>query len=86
MKSRLKTAVDRSKKLEEDLQIAKLSSNTDPISRSNDTAFGGRRRNFGPSASSSIRTAMLLNSSSGDRTEQIGEVVDQIDSFAASTG
>eukprot|EP00536_Pseudo-nitzschia_multiseries_P011206 jgi/Psemu1/307996/fgenesh1_kg.370_\ len=37
-------------------------------------------------SSASIRTAMLLNSSRSERTEKIGQVVDQIDSFAASTG
>mmetsp|Transcript_6587 Transcript_6587/g.16227 ORF Transcript_6587/g.16227 Transcript_6587/m.16227 type:complete len:779 (-) Transcript_6587:239-2575(-) len=82
MKSRLQTAVDRSKKLEEDLHIA-TSSNCD-ITKKDHSLFLGKRRNHGTPAS--IRTAMLLNSSNSDRTEQIGQVVDQIDSFAASTG
>lgn len=92
MKNRLKAAIDSSTKLEEELQTAKISSNSDEViydstarGRNNNTS-GGRRRNFGAPSSGSIRTAMLLNSSTSDRTEQIGEVVDQIDSFAASTG
>ena len=84
MKSRLQTAVDRSKELEEDLYIAKMSLNSDAATQGHTTVSGGRRRNTGTPAS--IRTAMLLNSSYSDRTEQIGQVVDQIDSFAASTG
>jgi len=91
MKSRLKAAVDRSNKLEDELQIAKMSSNSDePLYDSKEqgrhTASSGRRRNFGAMHNSSIRTAMMLNSTRGERTEQIGEVVDQIDSFASSTG
>lgn len=86
MKSRLKTAVERSNKLEDELQIAKMSSNCDEITHGRNTAPGGRRRTYNSTKSDSIRTAMLLNSLNGERTEQIGEVVDQIDSFAASTG
>ena len=92
MKSRLTAAIDRSKLLEEELQVAKISSNTNGmISESLEQGYGmtvpGRRRGkLGAKSSGSIRTAMLLNSSRGHRTEQIGEVVDQIDSFAASTG
>jgi len=90
-KNRLKEAVVRSNKLEEELQIAKISSNSDGVIydstvQGHNTASGGRRRNFGASSNGSIRTAMLLNSSRGDRTEQIGQAVDQLDSFAASTG
>ena len=90
MKNRLKAAVDRSNRLEEELQTAKSSSDhntkTPAPFRGHNNVSGGRRRHAGASHSGSIRTAMLLHSSQGDRTEQIGEVVDQIDSFAASTG
>jgi len=91
MKNRLKVAVDRSNKLEDELIVARTSSNGDgdiydSMERARITTSGGRRRRPGALPSGSIRTAMLLNSSGGDRTEQIGQVVDQIDSFAASTG
>jgi hypothetical protein len=90
-KNRLKAAVDRSNKLEEELQIARFSPNSDEIIydssvQGRNAASGGRRRNVGPPTKGSIRTAMLLNASRGDGAEQIGQVVDQIDSFAASTG
>jgi len=88
MKNRLKVAVHRSNRLEEDLLVAKTSSNNDTenyglMEQGQSTASGGRRSK---ASSASIRSAMLLNSSRGDRTEQFGKVVDQIDSFAASTG
>mmetsp|Transcript_19145 Transcript_19145/g.53313 ORF Transcript_19145/g.53313 Transcript_19145/m.53313 type:complete len:785 (+) Transcript_19145:143-2497(+) len=91
LKNRLKVAVDRSNKFEEELMIAKTLSNGngdfyDSIERGGGKGSTGRRRRHGAPSSGSIRTAMLLNSSRGDRTEKIGEVVDQIDSFAASTG
>mmetsp|Transcript_840 Transcript_840/g.1786 ORF Transcript_840/g.1786 Transcript_840/m.1786 type:complete len:785 (-) Transcript_840:73-2427(-) len=90
LKNRLKVAVDRSNKFEEELMIAKTLSNGngdfyDSIERGGGKGLTGRRRRHGAPSSGSIRTAMLLNSSRGDRTEKIGEVVDQIDSFAAST-
>lgn len=91
MKNRLKAAVDRSNRLEDELQTVKLSTNSDgrtseQLGHGYKQASSGKRRHLGASNSSSIRTAMLLNSTHGDRTEQIGQVVDQIDSFAASTG
>jgi hypothetical protein len=91
MKNRLKAAVDRSNKLEEELQIAKVLPNGDKIVydsivQGRNAASGGRRRNVGATSRGSIRTAMLLNASQGDGAEQIGQVVDNIDSFAASTG
>jgi len=92
MKTRLKVAVDRSNKLEDELIVSRTSANGDgnayeSMERAlNPKSGGGRRRHGNPSSSSSIRTAMLLNSSGGDRTEKIGHVVDQIDSFAVSTG
>merc|ERR1712137_1349765 len=90
MKSRLKAAVDRTNRLEEELQSTKSSQNNDVLTseflRGNKTTVKGRRRHVGSSKSASMRSAMLLNSSQGERTEKIGQVVDQIDSFAASTG
>ena len=91
MKNRLKAAVDRSKMLEEELHIAKVSPNnkgiiSESLEPGHIAVPGRRRRTVGANNNSSIRTAMLLNSSHGDRTEKIGKVVDQIDSFASSTG
>jgi len=92
MKNRLKAAINKSNRLEEELQIAKVSrTNCDDLvtsssMQSHRTVNGGRRRNAGAASGVSIRTAMQLNSFQGNRTEQIGQVVDQIDSFAASTG
>ncbi len=91
MKNRFKAAVDRSNRLEDELQTVKLSTNSDGRTTEQSghgykKASSGKRRHVGALNSSSIRTAMLLNSSHGDKTEQIGQVVDQIDSFAASTG
>jgi len=87
MKSRLKAAIEKSSRLEEELQNSKSALDSDRKSYSLAAQGSGRRRrNNGLSSNESIRTAMLLNSSAGDRTEQIGQVVDHIDSFAASTG
>jgi len=92
MKNRLKVAVDRSNKLEDELIVSRTSANSDGNTyESMERALypksgGGRRRHGNPPSTTSIRTAMLLNSPGGDRTEQIGHVVDQIDSFAVSTG
>lgn len=87
MKNRLKAATDRSSRLEDELQTMKLSTKNDGEPLGFKKGSGGKRRYVGSSNNtSSIRNAMLLNSTNGDRTEQIGQVVDQIDSFAASTG
>lgn len=90
MKSRLEAAVDRTTRLEGELQTAKSSQHNDVLAseflRGNKTTMKGRRRHVGSSNGASMRSAMLLNSSQGERTEKIGQVVDQIDSFAASTG
>lgn len=91
MKNRLQVAIHKSNKLEEELLLARTSLNGDgdfydSMERAHHTAPSARRRRYGAPSSGSIRTAMLLNSSQGDGTEKIGKVVDQIDSFAASTG
>mmetsp|Transcript_6492 Transcript_6492/g.13791 ORF Transcript_6492/g.13791 Transcript_6492/m.13791 type:complete len:814 (+) Transcript_6492:83-2524(+) len=91
MKSRLQVAIQKSNKLEEELLLARTSPNGDgdlydSMERAHKTAPSARRSRFGAQSNGSMRTAMLLNSSQGDGTEKIGKVVDQIDSFAASTG
>ena len=91
MKNRFKAAVDRSNRLEDELQTVKLPTNSDSrtteqLGHGYKKASSGKRRHVGALNNSSIRTAMLLNSTHDDRTQQIGQVVDQIDSFAASTG
>uniref|UniRef100_A0A448Z5I5 Golgin-84 n=1 Tax=Pseudo-nitzschia multistriata TaxID=183589 RepID=A0A448Z5I5_9STRA len=90
MKNRLKVAVDRSKKLEDELLIYRNSPGADgdrydSMEQNLKPGIYSKRRH-GAQANGSIRNAMLLNSSRGDRAEKIGQVVDQIDSFAASTG
>ena len=90
MKSRLKAAVEKTNRLEEELQTTKSSQNSDIMTsellRGSKNTMKGRRRHVGNSNGASMRSAILLNSSHGERTEKIGQVVDQIDSFAASTG
>ncbi|OEU07922.1 hypothetical protein FRACYDRAFT_250547 [Fragilariopsis cylindrus CCMP1102] len=88
MKNRLKVAVDRSNTLEDQLMVAKTSSNNgdgdvyDSMERARAPISGGRRRwQANPPTMSSY-----ISSGGGERTEQIGQVVDQIDSFAVSTG
>ncbi len=90
MKHRLRAATDRARQAEEELAIAKSSANDEPdmydaLERAN-TSSGGRRRKIGTTATGSIRSAMRLESGHGERSEQIGQVVDAVDSFAVSTG
>lgn len=90
MKHRLLAATERANTAEEELMIARSSSNGDPdqydaMERAN-TPSGSRRRKVGAAPSGSIRTAMRLESGHGERSEQIGQVVDAVDSFAVSTG
>jgi phage shock protein A len=61
------------------------SNNSNPSSSS----FASRRRKIGGTSSTSmgsIRSAMRLEIGHNERTEQIGQVVDAVDSFAVSTG
>lgn len=83
MKNRLNVAIERSNKLEDELEVARTESNCNKNVTYNPTS-GERRRRYG--TPTSMRNAILLNSSNTDRTEQIGQVVDQIDTFAVSTG
>ena len=86
-KSRLRAANERAEKAEEELAsltMARENSAYD-IERAGSATLG-RRRKPGGLPNSSIRTAMNLNGVQGERTEQIGKVVDVVDSFAVSTG
>jgi hypothetical protein len=86
IKHRLKSAVDKANKLEDELANANSSNNRDDVYDSMERAQISRRRRGVPSSSGSIRSAMRLDSSTGDRSEKIGQVVDVVDSFAVSTG
>jgi hypothetical protein len=89
MKHRLKAAVDRANKLEDDLVAARSSSEGNgDLYDYMERAQNSRRRRAGGGApnSGSIRSAMRLDASGGERTQQIGQVVDAVDSFAVSTG
>jgi chromosome segregation ATPase len=90
MKHRLKAAVERANKLEDDLAVAKTMANGsdgdvyDSMERAQGRSTGRRRRAGGQTGS--IRSAMRLDASGGERTQQIGQVVDAVDSFTVSTG
>lgn len=88
-RSRLQTAVDRATKAEEklaDVIAATATNDYDSMERANASGNGlGRRKRSGPQ-SGSIRSAMNLTPGQGEKAEQIGKVVDAVDSFAVSTG
>jgi chromosome segregation ATPase len=88
MKHRLKSALDKANKLEDELAIAKLSQNGDSNTYDlMERAQTPRRRRLGINATAgSIRSAMRLDVSGGERTQQIGQAIDVVDSFAVSTG
>ena len=86
MKHRLKSAVDRANKLEGDLANAQSSNGNGDFYDSMERAQLSRRRRPGATNTGSIRAAMRLDSTSGDRAEKIGQAVDVVDSFAVSTG
>lgn len=93
MKHRLRAATDRAQQAEEELAIAKSSSTKDDpdmmydsLERATPLSSGSRRRKTGTSTTGSIRAAMRLESGHGERSEQIGQVVDAVDSFAVTTG
>ena len=89
LKNRLQIAVDRAKKAEDQLAMVEssgINGDFDVVEKGNlQQGLGRRRRNKAPN-SGSIRTAMRLNTGQGERTEQIGKVVDVVDSFAVTTG
>jgi Golgin subfamily A member 5 len=80
LKIRVKAASERAVNAEEQLAAATL----DGIEKSISGGFPRQRHADGGAQSASIRAAMRL--SPGDRTEQIGKVVDVVDTFAVSTG
>ena len=91
MKSRLKAAVDRAAKAEEQLAAAHNNANGSEDYDSMERGPAGkslsrRRRRAGSPSSGSIRSVMRLNPGQGEGREQIGMVVDAVDSFAVSTG
>ena len=86
MKHRLKSAVDRANKLEDDLANAHSSNGQGDSFDSMERGKLSRRKRTGAANTGSIRSAMRLDSTAGDRSEKIGQVVDVVDSFAVSTG
>lgn len=88
MKHRLKVATDRANKAEDDLALAMA---TAPRSGDFDVESGSgtlskRRRGGTSNQSGSIKSALRLEGGLDPRTQQLGEVVDAVDSFAVSTG
>jgi hypothetical protein len=92
LKSRLQASLERVSKAEEELASVNTGAANDiydsleRASGSRDPVSLARRRKGDASHSSTIRSAMRLNPGQGDRTEQIGKVVDVVDSFAVTTG
>lgn len=88
MKSRLKSAVDKANTLEDELALARISHDGDgDVYDSMERAQTSRRRRPGTTTNSvSIRSAIRLDASGGERTQQIGQAIDAVDSFAVSTG
>lgn len=88
MRSRLKAASERVSKLEDELSLARTpQSNGNDIYDSMERAQTSRRRRLGASANvSSIRSAMRLDATGGERSKQIGQAIDVLDSFAVTTG
>ncbi|KAG7374488.1 hypothetical protein IV203_013583 [Nitzschia inconspicua] len=87
MKHRLKSAVDRATKLEDELSLARNSqSDNADIYDYMESAQSSRRRRLGTTPSvGSIRSAMRLDGGGGERSKQIGQAIDAVDSFAVST-
>lgn len=86
MKHRLRSAVDRASKLEDDLANSHSPSGRSDIYDSMERAQLSRRKRPGMANSGSIRSAMRLDSSGDERSQKIGQVVDAVDSFSVSTG
>jgi chromosome segregation ATPase len=88
MKHRLKSALDKANKLENELAVSQALQNGDNNeydSMERDHTSRRRRTGANPVAGS-IRSAMRLDISGGERTKQIGHAIDVVDSFAVSTG
>jgi Cu/Ag efflux protein CusF len=88
MKHRLKAAVDKANKLEEELATSKSSQNGDCFAYDSiERTQIARRRKPGFNANAgTIRSAMRLDASGGEKSHQIGRAIDWVDSFASSTG
>lgn len=87
-RNRLNAALERAAKLEDELSLARTSqSNGNDIYDSMERAQTSRRRRPGASADvGSIRSAMRLDATGGERSKQIGQAIDVVDSFAVTTG
>lgn len=85
LRARLQSALQRAAKAEEELSSAASMSTFDAELIAEGAVLRKRGRS-GKSQSESIRAAMRLHASGGERSEQIGKVVDAVDAFAATTG
>jgi len=88
LKHRLKAAMDKAARLEDELASARQSQNSnDDVYDTMERAQTSRRRQPGAmSNTGSIRSAMRLDNTGGERTQQIGQAIDAVDSFAVTTG
>ena len=93
LKSRLQVALERASRAEDELASATALVGSDMYdamelgsgNREASIATARRRKPVGHQ-NSTIRAAMMLTSAQGDRTEQLGKVVDAVDGFAVTTG
>ena len=89
MKNRLQSAIDRANKAEDEITMLRMNGNNNDY---NSMELGGssngldRRRRRNANQTSTIRSVMHLDSSDGGRREQLGNVVDVVDTFAVTTG
>eukprot|EP00934_Nitzschia_sp_Nitz4_P001069 Nitzschia sp. Nitz4//scaffold22_size323478//119997//122571//NITZ4_000523-RA/size323478-augustus-gene-0.196-mRNA-1//1//CDS//3329542983//1069//frame0 len=86
LRMRLQAATQRANKAEDDLAAARTVSRSGSFDDMERATGPTRRRKGGAANGSSMRSAMRLGSGQGERTEQIGKVVDAVDSFAVTTG
>ena len=93
LKSRLQVALERASKAEDELASSAVLGGSDMYdsmeqgsgNRESVSATARRRRPVGYQ-NSTIRAAMRLTSTKGDRAEQLAQVVDAVDGFAVTTG
>jgi hypothetical protein len=87
MRNRLKAAVDRAAKAEDELTEARMVRSAGNMDIEIGAPNGmSRRRRGADQAGPSIRSVMRLEPGQGEGKEQIGKVVDALDSFAVSSG
>lgn len=91
LKNRLQTALERASKAEEELAMAAAGASHDMYDSMEQGGGRGRsglarRRRPDPQQTITMRAAMRLDPGQGDHTEQIGKVVDAVDSFAVTAG